>query len=216
VQDYKLIIGNRNYSSWSLRAWLVMKRVNAAFDEIVIPLYQPSSKPAILEYSPSGKVPALIHGAVSVWDSLSIAEYLHEQFPEAKLWPADPAARAYARSISAEMHSGFRELRGALPMNIRAVSPGRPVTAAVQEDIDRILAIWRDARGKFGAGGDMLFGEFSIADAMFAPVVMRFMSYAVSLDQVATDYVSALVALPDMAEWIAAAKNEPWIIPEWE
>lgn len=216
VQEYRLLIGNKNYSSWSLRAWLVMKRVGVAFEEIVIPLYQPSSKPAILEFSPSGKLPALTHGSVTVWDSLAVAEYLHEQFPEANLWPADPAARALARSISAEMHAGFRELRINMPFNIRGHAPGRGMTAAVQEEIARVIAIWRDARARFGAGGPLLFGEFTIADAMYAPIVLRLMTYAVPLEDDISDYVSALVALPDMAEWIQAAKNEPWIIPEWE
>ncbi len=216
MPDYKLVIGNKNYSSWSLRAWLVMAQTGVPFEEVVIPLYEPESKGSILRYSASGKVPCLHHGDVIVWDSLAIANYLVEQFPDAGLWPEDPVARGLARSISAEMHSGFREVRQNLPMNIRASFPRRPTTPAVQGELDRLFAMWRDARKRFGKGGPLLFGKFTIADAAYAPVVTRLATYHVPVDPDIKEYMDAVFALPTMAAWVKAAATEVWTIPEWE
>lgn len=217
MADLTLYLGNKNYSSWSLRPWLVLKRTTVAFDEVVIPLYQPSSRETVLKYSPSGKLPALRHGDVTIWDSLAICEYLAESFPNFELWPKEGAARALARAVSAEMHSGFPALRAQLPMNIRSSFPGRDVTPEAQTDINRIMAIWRDCRARFGEGqGDFLFGPFSIADAMFAPVVSRFRTYRIDLEREAEAYCDMITALPTMQEWSAAAKNEPMIVEQYE
>jgi glutathione S-transferase len=212
MADFTLYVGNKNYSSWSLRPWLALKRTGAEFDEVVITLDQPTTRATILKVSPSGRVPVLLHGEFAVWDSLAICEYLAERFPEARLWPADGAARAVARSASAEMHSGFAALRGHLPMNIRSSFPSRGVTPEVQAEINRIVALWRDCRRRFGAGGRFLFGEFTIADAMYAPVVTRFRTYRVALDDEAQAYCDAVWAMPAMQEWAQAAANEPMVI----
>lgn len=211
-----LVIANKNYSSWSLRAWLMLKQVGVAFEEILVPLRQPDTQAKILRYSPSGKAPCLVHGPITVWESLAIGEYLAERFPASALWPAETAARAFARAIANEMHGGFIPLRRAMPMNIRVSLPGYGMAAGVQDEIDRIAAIWRDCRERFGAGGDMLFGKFTIADAMFAPVALRFQSYGVVLDRTARAYADALLAWPDMTDWIVAAHAEPWMIPDFE
>jgi glutathione S-transferase len=217
MADLTIHLGNKNYSSWSLRPWLVLKRTTVAFDEVVIPLYQPGSRETILKYSPSGKVPALHHGGVTVWESLAICEYLAESFANFELWPNDPPARAVARAVSAEMHAGFAALRQYLPMNIRSSFPGRGVTPEVQSDINRIMAIWRDCRARFGEGrGEFLFGGFTIADAMFAPVVTRFRTYKLELERDAEAYCDTIMAMPAMQEWVAAAKNEPMIVEEYE
>jgi len=211
-----LVIGNRNYSSWSLRAWLTMRMAGLAFEEIVIPLHQPDSRENILEYSPAGLVPVLRHGYITIWESLAICEYVAETVPGARLWPETVQARAEARSISAEMHAGFGALRRALPMNVRADCPGIAVEADVQADIDRILAIWRGCRRKFGTVGPFLFGRFSIADAMFAPVVSRFATYRVPMDALSQEYASTMQNLPAMREWAEAAAAESWVIEEEE
>ncbi len=211
-----LTIGNRNYSSWSLRAWLALRVAGLAFEEVVIQLDQPDKKDRILEHSPAGRVPVLRHGDLTVWDSLAICEYAAEIAPGAGLLPADPAARAVARAASAEMHAGFAGLRAALPMNIRADRPGVAITEGVRAEIDRIAALWRDCRGRFGAGGDFLFGRFSMADAMFAPVVARFATYHVALGEVEQCYADSVRALPAMREWAAAAAAEPWVIESEE
>ena len=216
VADFTLILGNKNYSSWSMRAWLVAKQAGIEFDELVIPLYTQTYKAEVLRHSPSGKLPCLRHGEVAVWESLAIAEYLHELKPEALLWPTDPAARALARSVSAEMHAGFPQLRKHMPMNVRASYGDRGLAAAVQEDINRITALWRDCRRRHAGYKPFLFGEPSIADAMYAPVAPRFATYGVALDADAQDYVTALLELPAVGEWSEAAKREPWIIPEYE
>ena len=204
----KLVIGNKNYSSWSLRAWLMMRVKNISFEEERIALDQQDTKRKILGLSPAGKVPVLIDGETTVWDTLAIAEYLAEKFPERGLWPPDRAARARARSVTAEMHSGFAALRGAMPMNCRGSFPGKGVTPQSQADIARIIAIWEDCRGHNGAGGEFLFGEFCIADAFFAPVVSRFITYAVPLAGLARRYGDAVSALPAMREWVAAGRLE--------
>ena len=211
-----LVLGNKNYSSWSLRAWLALEATGAVFDEIVIPLWLDGAKEQILAHSPSGKVPALRHGDLVVWESLAICEHLAEAFPDAGLWPADPAARAAARSASHEMHAGFMALRRAMPMNCRASKPGRGMADGVAADIERVGAIWRDCRERFGAGGALLFGGFTIADAMFAPVASRFRTYGVALDPVSTAYVQAVHALPAMRSWIAAAEAEPHTVDQFE
>lgn len=213
----KLVIANKNYSSWSLRGWLALKLTGAPFEEIVVPLRVPETRELIMRHSPSGKVPCLIDGDITVWETLAIIEYLAEKFPAAGLWPSEAGARAHARAISSEMHAGFMMLRKAMPMNIRESLPGYGMAQdGVQGDINRIESIWRDARSRYGAGGDFLFGTFSAADAMFAPVALRFKTYGVSLGESAAAYVEALLAHPPLAEWIAAAKVEPWMIPDYE
>jgi len=217
MADLTIYLGNKNYASWSLRAWLALKATGEAFEEVVIPLFQPGSKETLLKYSPSGKVPALHHGDAVVWDSLAICGYLTEQFPAAGLWPDDPAAKAMARSVSAEMHAGFQALRRALPMNIRSSVPGRAIEPEVQADINRVMAIWRQCRNRFGEKqGDFLFGRFTIADAMYAPVATRFRTYRIDLEREADAYCDAILSLPAMQEWTAAAKNEPMIIDQYE
>lgn len=200
----QLVIGNKNYSSWSLRPWIAMKVLGIAFDEVRIPLYQPGSKERILGYSRAGKVPILKDGDTVVWDSLAILEYLAEKHPQ--LWPGDRAQRAKARSISAEMHSGFAKLREHMSMNTRKRYPGKGRTPEVLADIARIDAIWSEAKGPF------LFGTFTAADAMYAPVVLRFRTYAVEPRN--EKYMQAVLELPAMREWIEAAEREPESIPD--
>lgn len=214
MTQFTLVIGNKNYSSWSLRPWLAMKQFNVPFHEVRIALYTPESSQEIRQYSPSGKVPVLLDDSLTIWDSLAICEYLAEQFPTTDWWPPDKAARATARSISAEMHSGFLNLRHHMPMNCRARFHDQVITPEVQKDIDRIVSIWKECHQNFG--GDMLFGEFSIADAMFAPVVLRFMTYDVPLDAVTKAYSEAILALPAMQEWLQAAEAESESIPVFE
>ncbi|MBH8553418.1 glutathione S-transferase family protein [Nostocaceae cyanobacterium CENA357] len=216
MSQMTLVIGNQNYSSWSLRPWLAMKQFGLQFNTIRIPLYSPESSSKIRQYSPSGKVPVLLHDTQTVWDSLAICEYLAETFPHLYWWPEDKNTRAYARCISAEMHSGFQNLRQNMPMNCRAKYPGKGLALGVQQDIDRITSIWRESRQMFGNDGDMLFGKFTIADAFFAPVVLRFVIYDVQLDAVSRDYVAAILALPTMQEWIKAAETETEVMSQYE
>ena len=216
MADFTIYIANKNYSSWSLRAWLMMKRSGASFEEVMIPLRQPDTHTLIMRHSPSGKVPALRHGKTMIWESLAIAEYLDEQFPAKKLWPSSIQGRAVARAVSAEMHAGFVHLRRHLPMNMRGHFPHRGLTQEAQADVNRISALWRDCRKRFKAKGGFLFGQFSIADAMFAPVVSRFRTYAVEMDADAKAYCDAIEIWPAYQEWFAAAKNEPMIIEEYE
>jgi glutathione S-transferase len=216
MADFTIYIGNKNYSSWSLRAWLMMKASGTPFEEVLIPLYMPTSRDEIIRHSPTGKVPALRHGEVTVWESLAIGEYLAERFPAARLWPADPAARAVARAVSTEMHAGFADLRRHLPMNLRSSFPGRGVTPEVQVDLNRIAALWRDCRTRFGAGGGYLFGHFTIADAMYAPVVSRLRTYKVELEEEAQAYADSLWAYPPLQEWAAAARHEPMVVEQFE
>lgn len=210
-----LYIGNRNYSSWSLRGWLLARLSGMNFEERVIPLYTPDTGAQVLAVSPSGLLPCLHRGSAMVWDSYAIAEYLHEHYPQAGIWPGDPAQRAHARSISAEMHSGFADLRRAMPMDIHASKPGRSYSTEVQANLRRIGQIWTECRSRFGAGGEFLFGAWSGADCMYAPVVMRFRSYGVETNAAAQQYVSAVCAHRDVAEWTSAALAEPWVI-DWE
>jgi glutathione S-transferase len=208
-----LMIGNKNYSSWSLRPWLALRMAGLRFDEVRIPLYQPDSRERQVRHSPSGKVPVLRHGDVVVWESLAICEYAAELAPAAGLWPADAAARAHARAVSAEMHAGFAALRAALPMNLRVVGARIALAAPVQAEIDRVVSLWEDCRRRFGAGGELLFGRFTIADAMFAPVVTRFRTYGVALPPRAQAYADAVCDLAPLREWTAAAAAETERLP---
>ena len=214
MSEPTLVIGNKNYSSWSLRPWLAMKVAGIPFAEHRIPLYGPGSKDQILVYSPAGKVPCLADGVLRVWDSLSICEYLAEKHPG--LWPQDPAARALARSVSAEMHSGFANLRAKMSMNIRKRYPGLGRTPESLADVARIVSLWSDCRARYGKGGRFLFGAFSIADAMYAPVVLRFRTYEVELPADCRAYSDAVLALPAMQDWIAAAMAETESLPQFE
>ncbi len=201
-----LVIGTRRYSSWSLRPWLALRAAGAAFDVVEIALRQPDTKANILARSPSGKVPLLIHGQTKVWDSLAICEYVAEQFPAAGLWPGDAAARAMARAVAAEMHAGFPQLRTVCPMDLCAgVTPLAEIPPDVAAEAARIRALWAECRRRFGAGGPFLFGRFSVADAMYAPVVTRFTTYALPQDDVSRAYCDAVWALPALGEWRAAA-----------
>ena len=214
----KLVIGNKNYSSWSMRPWLALRANNIAFDEVFIPLYtdDKADKARILSFSHSGKVPALIDGDVTIWDSLSIIEYLAEKFPEARLWPQDRASRAHARSISAEMHSGFMALRNECGMNLH-----RPIRAVTLSDdaranVARIQEIWAECHQRYGKQGPFLFGAFSGADAMFAPVVHRFRSYAIEVKGDARHYVDAMMSLPAFQQWTRDGLAETLRIERFE
>jgi glutathione S-transferase len=212
----KLIIGNKNYSSWSLRPWIAMKVAGIAFDEEVISLSATDFKARVSRVSGAAKVPALVDGDVHVWESLAILEYLAEKYPRARLWPADPAPRALARAIAAEMHAGFAPLRQHLPMNMwRPVMP-RELNPDVKANVRRIEEMWIDCRTRYGAGGAFLFGPFGAADAMYAPVVSRLHTYAVEVGEAARVYMDAVMALPAWGEWHAAALTEPWVLPEDE
>jgi len=203
----KLVIANKNYSTWSMRPWVVMTAFGIPFEEIKIALDQPDTSTLIAEYSAAGRVPVLIAGKTTVWDSLAICEYLAEQFPEENLWPKDVEARAVARSICAEMHAGFYGLRSAMFMNIRARFPGKGRTPEAQADIGRISEIWETCFARSGAH-HFLFGDFSIADAYFAPVVMRFITYQVSLAPALEAYVERVATHPAVAQWIKGAMDE--------
>ena len=202
----KLVIGDRNYSSWSLRPWLAIKQAKLPFEEIFIRLRETGTKAAIFKYSPSGKVPCLIDGDTVVWESLAICAYRAES--DASLWPADRRARAEARSVCAEMHSGFGALRQNLPMQISASKPYEERNAEVKADLARIVKIWESCRARFAAGGPFLFGPFTIADAMYAPVVWRFVTYAVDAPAASRAWLDTMCALPAMQEWRAAALAE--------
>jgi glutathione S-transferase len=216
-----LIIGNKNYSSWSLRPWLLMKAKGIAFDEVLVPLYQQDSKVAIQAHAPDGrarygKVPILRDGATTVWDSLAICEYVAERWPHTQCWPHDLATRAHARSISAEMHSGFGTLRSEMPMNCRRRHAPIAQAGQLQAEIDRVVEIWTSCRASKPPGGPFLFGAFTIADAMYAPVVLRFATYAVALPAAAQAYADAMVALPPVGEWIAEACTETEVLEKFE
>ncbi|HET8728690.1 MAG TPA: glutathione S-transferase family protein [Alphaproteobacteria bacterium] len=210
--DLTLIIANKTYSSWSLRAWLALKATGAPFKEVLVPLGQPETRRAILQHTQSGRVPALKTGDLTIWDSLAVGEYLSEAFPDAGLWPGGRDARAVARSVVAEMHSGFADLRRHLPMDLKHDRSGKAQTPEVDADIGRILELWRTCRARFGAGGPFLFGGFSLADAFYAPVVTRFATYGVELDPVCTAYSEAVLDLPSMREWKRDALAEPWVL----
>ncbi len=211
-----LVIANKSYSSWSLRPWLAMVHFDVPFEEIVIPLDQDATAAQIREHSPASKVPVLHHGGITVWESLAILDYLSEAFYDRPWWPADPHAKAHARAIAAEMHAGFGPLRQAMPMNLRKDYPPRDWPDDVNADITRIQSLWQAARAQFGTGGPFLFGDFTIADAMYAPVVTRFRTYAVDLDETAQAYSRAIYDLPAMQRWSAEAAQEPWAIAKFD
>ena len=211
-----LLIGNKNYSSWSFRPWIAMKVAGIPFTEEVISLDAADFKARVTKISGSGKVPALLDGEVRVWESLAILDYLAETFPDAKLWPAERAARAHARAVAAEMHAGFMALRNECAMNIwRPVIP-RELTPAAAANVRRIETIWTDCRTRYGAGGPFLFGGFGAADAMYAPVVSRFHTYAVKVGPATRAYMEAVMGLPAWQEWRAAALKEPWVLAKDE
>jgi glutathione S-transferase len=212
----KLIIANKNYSSWSLRPWLLLRQAGIPFTEEKLSFNAPDFAAQVQRTSPAGLVPVLIDDDVVVWDSLAIVEHLAERFPEKKLWPVDRAARGLARSICAEMHAGFPHLRHSMTTNLTARLPGLGWNLKVQDEIDRIVAIWDDARRRFGAGGPFLFGAFSIADAYFAPVTRRFVTYGVKVPEVAQAYGETIAAVPAMQEWLAAAAAENEFDPRGE
>jgi glutathione S-transferase len=208
MSQLTLVVGTKNYSSWSLRPYLALAHTGQPFEEVVVPLGEPDTPRQILQHSPSGRVPLLKHGALAIWDSLAICEYLAETFPEARLWPQAREARAVARAVTAEMHSSFQALRQHMNMNIRARKPGQGRAPGVAEDIARIQAVWNDCRARFGQGGPFLFGHFTIADAFYAPVATRFVTYDVALDPVCAAYRDAVLALPSFQKWAEAAKHE--------
>jgi glutathione S-transferase len=211
-----LIIGNKNYSSWSFRPWIAMKTAGIPFDEVLISLEAVDFKERVLKASGTGKVPVLTDGAVKVWESLAILEYLAEKFPDRKLWPDDPAARAHARTVASEMHAGFVPLRNHCPMNMWRPVIKRDLPDDVASNVERIDALWTDCRARFGGGGPFLFGPFGAADAMYAPVVSRFHTYGIETGAASTAYMAAVMALPAWAEWRAAALQEPWVLPHDE
>ena len=212
-----LVIGNKNYSSWSMRPWVALKAAGIAFDEVQIPLYTGAAdKQRILDVTPSGKVPALVDGDITVWDSLAIIEYAAERFPHAGLWPQDRASRAHARSIAAEMHSGFAALRNECGMNLHRPVGAKPLSESARADIARVQQIWSDCRARYGRAGPYLFGAFSAADAMYAPVVHRFRTYAIDVAPPVRDYMAAMNALPAFAEWTSAALAETLVIEKFE
>jgi glutathione S-transferase len=212
----KLIIGNKNYSSWSMRPWIAMKVAGIAFDETLISLDAANFKATVSPYSGTGKVPVLIDDGVSVWESLAILEYLAEKFPKAALWPADAAARAHARAIANEMHAGFLPLRRLMPMNMWRPIIKRELTPEAAANVKRIEELWSGARARFGKGGPFLFGSFGAADAMYAPVVARFHTYGVAVGASTRDYMDAVMALPAWREWRDAGVKEPWVLAEDE
>jgi glutathione S-transferase len=208
----KLVIGNKNYSSWSLRAWLLLREAGIEFDEHRVALDVASTAADIAGFSPAGKVPVLQLDDVAVWDSLAIAETVAERWPDAELWPAHAAVRAHARSISAEMHSGFAVLRDSMPMNCRAMGRKVALPDDLTHEIDRIFAIWTDCYHRYGSEDGWLFGKFSVADAMYAPVVLRFRTYGINLPESALHYPRRLLQSAAMQEWLAAAETETDVI----
>ncbi|NLR74609.1 glutathione S-transferase family protein [Leeia aquatica] len=207
-----LYIGNKNYSSWSLRPWLVLRHFDIPFEEVLWPLYTQEGTALLKANSPNGKVPLLQDDALKVWDSLAIIEYLADRHPGHAIWPRDRAIRAHARAISAEMHSGFTGVRGSMPMDVRSRHPQPVFSEAVQLEIQRIIAIWEDCRARYAASGPWLFGEFSAADAMFAPVVWRFRSYGIALPEASAAWSSAMQQHLAMRHWELEAIAEPWTL----
>jgi glutathione S-transferase len=208
-----LVIGNKNYSSWSMRPWVLLKQAQIPFEEVQLKFADDNRVIGIEKYSPTRKVPVLLVDGEPVWDTLAICETVAEMFAEKKLWPADPAARRVARSVSAEMHSSFGALRSHMPMNIRSRHPGKGMNADVKKDIDRIVEIWTSCRERFGKGGPLLFGHFTVADAFYAPVVTRFATYAVSLPGAAQAYADAVLGLEGVKAWCDAGRRETEFVP---
>jgi glutathione S-transferase len=212
----KLVVANKAYSSWSMRPWMLLKHFGIPFEEIVVPMGRPETRAEMLAHAPTGKCPSLHDGDISVWDSLAIIEYLAETRADLPIWPRDKAARAHARSLSAEMHSGFTALRSECPMNMRRKRRAIAVSQATLADVARIDAAWSEARATFGAGGDFLFGDFSAADAMFAPVVNRLDTYDLPVGAPTRAYMVAMQALAAWQAWEGDAKAEPWRLPHYE
>ena len=210
--ERRLVIGNKAYSSWSLRGWLALKQTGLTFEEVLIPLDRPETPAALARHSPSLRVPVLVEGSSRLWETIAIIEHLAETAPQARLWPEDRARRAQARAIAAEMHSGFANLRRHLPMDLKRKPEPRAYPAEVAAEIQRIEAIWAECLSMKPKGGPFLFGAFSAADAMFAPVATRFRSYAAPVSAVTRAYCEAIFAHPPMQEWVAAALQEPWVI----
>ena len=210
----KLLIGNKCYSSWSLRAWLLLRAKGISFEEQLVLLDEPGFKDKVFAAAPGsgGTVPTLVDGEIAVWETLAIAEYLHDRFPDAGIWPGDRAARAHARAISSEMHAGFTALRGACPMNLGKRYAARDRGPGVAKDVERITGLWRQAREHFGVAGPLLYGEFSAADAMFAPVVTRLDTYGIAVDPISQAYIEAMLAMPAYRDWLGGALAEPWIV----
>jgi glutathione S-transferase len=207
----QLVIGNKNYSSWSMRPWILLRQAGIPFEEVQLKFDESDGGlrvAGIEPYSKARKVPVLMIDGEAVWDSLAIAETVAEMFPDKHLWPEAPEARRFARSVCAEMHSGFQALRGAMVMNIRSKHPGKGMTPESRKDIDRIVALWTECRERFGGSGSLLFGRFTVADAFYAPVVTRFQTYAVKLPRVAQEYCEAVLALASVREWSDAARRE--------
>jgi glutathione S-transferase len=216
---FKLIIGNRAYSSWSMRGWLACKQSGEEFEEYVVPLYDETWEKRRHgdEFAPSlGKVPILWDGDIVVWDSMAIIEFLADRYGTSPHWPEEEGARAVARSMASEMHSGFANLRRELPMNVRKSFPAKKLGEPVKEEIDRILQLWAQARARYGGTGDFLFGDWCAADMMYAPVVTRFITYGVKVPNFAGVYMKAVLSHPDVAEWIDKAQDEPWVIDQYE
>jgi glutathione S-transferase len=216
MDELELVIGNKAYSSWSLRPWLVLKHADAKFSETRVPLYVTGYKEKLLQHAPTGKVPVLKHGAISIWDSLAICEYLAELFPQGGLWPQHTGARALARAVSAEMHSGFLTIRAVMPFNCRARNRHVPITTGLRGEIKRVEELWSACRSAHGSGGPWLFGRFTIADAMLIPMALRFVTYSVPLGEVSHAYVDAILAHPPVEEWIAASEREPEVVESYE
>ena len=212
----QLVIGNKNHSSWSLRPWLLLRQARLTFEEVRIPLYQPDTRSHLTRYSSWGRVPVLIDGDVTVWESLAICEYLAETYPECKLWPSAREARALARSVSAEMHAGFSNLRHELSMDCRTQHARFPLSEPTRRELDRIETIWGECRSRYAARGPFLFGEFSVADAMYAPIALRGQTYSIPWSEVSARYVAAILALPDLQAWISEARAEPERLPHLE
>ncbi len=213
-----LYLGNKAYSSWSLRPWILLAQFGIPFDETVIPMFRPTTRADMLRHGPTGKVPVLEADGIVVWETIAIVEFIADAFPDLPVWPADPSARAMARALSAEMHAGFAALRTACPTNFRRAPkpPARPIDADTRADVARIEAAWAAARHAHGAGGPFLFGAFTAADAMFAPVVNRFHAYAIDVGPDTRAYMDAVMALHAWRRWIAGAEAEPWILEHYE
>jgi glutathione S-transferase len=215
MSEFHLIIGNKNFSSWSLRPWMLMTHLGVQFRETIVPLDTPQFKDQLARYGPTGRVPVLQHGSLTVWDSLAICEYIAEV--TGRGWPANREARAVARSVSAEMHSGFAHLRSECPMNAKARDRRVPLTSGLQAEVERVAAIWSDCRSRFGQNaGRWLFGEYSIADAMYAPVVLRFNTYGLPATVPARSYIATALEDPSLQQWLSAAQDETWTVPGYE
>jgi glutathione S-transferase len=214
MSQFTLVIGNKNYSSWSLRPWMLMRHLGLAFDEVQIPLSRPDTHARLAQHCPSGRVPVLRHGQLTIWESIAIGEYLCELSGDG--WPRERAPRAHARVLSAEMHAGFHALRTQWPMNARAVGRRTPMTAELSADIQRIDALWSDSRARFGAHGPWLCGDYSLADAMYAPVALRFRSYGATVSPAAASYLDTVLHDAPLQQWLADAELESWSIADSE